>query len=96
MKSEIETLQPEAVWRHFSAICKIPRPSGHLEKITQYILDFGKNLGLETVLDKAGNVLIRKPATPGMEIENLWFCKDTWIWCLRKMRIKFIILRQIR
>ena len=43
MKSEIETLQPEAVWRHFSAICKIPRPSGHLEKITQYILDFGKN-----------------------------------------------------
>ena len=67
MKSEIETLQPEAVWRHFSAICKIPRPSGHLEKITQYILDFGKNLGLETVLDKAGNVLIRKPATPGME-----------------------------
>ena len=56
MKSEIETLQPEAVWRHFSAICKIPRPSGHLEKITQYILDFGKNLGLETVLDEAGNV----------------------------------------
>ena len=67
MKSEIETLQPEAVWRHFSAICKIPRSSGHLEKITQYILDFGKNLGLETVLDEAGNVLIRKPATPGME-----------------------------
>lgn len=67
MKFEIETLQPEAVWRHFSAICKIPRPSGHLEKITQYILDFGKNLGLETVLDKAGNVLIRKPATSGME-----------------------------
>ena len=67
MKSEIETLQPEAVWRHFSAICKIPRPSGHLEKITQYILDFGKNLGLETVVDEAGNVLIRKPATPGME-----------------------------
>lgn len=67
MKSEIETLQPEAVWRHFSAICKIPHPSGHLEKITQYILDFGKNLGLETVLDEAGNVLIRKPATPGME-----------------------------
>ena len=46
---------------------EIPRPSGHLEKITQYILDFGKNLGLETVLDEAGNVLIRKPATPGME-----------------------------
>ena len=38
-----------------------------MEKITQYILDFGKNLGLETVLDEAGNVLIRKPATPGME-----------------------------
>lgn len=67
MKSEIAALQPEAVWRHFNAICEIPRPSGHLEKITQYILDFGKNLGLETLLDEAGNVLIRKPATPGME-----------------------------
>lgn len=67
MKSEITTLQPEAVWRHFNAICKIPRPSGHLVGITQYIMNFGNTLGLETILDKAGNVLIRKPATPGME-----------------------------
>lgn len=67
MKTEIATLQPEAVWRHFSAICNIPRPSGHLDKITRYIMDFGSSLGLETIRDEAGNVLIRKPATPGME-----------------------------
>lgn len=88
MKSEIETLQPEAVWRHFSAICKIPRPSGHLEKITQYILDFGKNLGLETVLDKAGNVLIRKPATPGMENRKPVVLQGHMDMVPQKMRIK--------
>ena len=67
MDSKITSLQPQAVWKHFHAICQIPRPSGHLEKITEYIMGVGHSLGLETILDKAGNVIIRKPATPGME-----------------------------
>lgn len=67
MKTEIAILQPEAVWRHFSVICNIPRPSGHLDKIIRHIVDFGHSLGLETICDEVGNVLIRKPATPGME-----------------------------
>lgn len=67
MKSSITSLQPQAVWKHFDAICRIPHPSGHLDAIADYIINFGQSLGLETIHDKAGNVLIRKPATPGME-----------------------------
>lgn len=43
------------------------RPSGHMEKITKFLIDFGKGLGLESFVDEVGNVIIRKPATPGME-----------------------------
>jgi dipeptidase D len=48
-------------------LTRIPRPSNHEEQIRKFVYDFGKNLGLETVQDKAGNIIIRKPATPGME-----------------------------
>ena len=67
MDNKIASLQPQAVWKYFNAICQVPRPSGHLDKITEYIMGVGRSLGLETILDKAGNVIIRKPATPGME-----------------------------
>ena len=67
MDNKITSLQPQAVWKYFNAICQVPRPSGHLDKITEYIMGVGRSLGLETILDKAGNVIIRKPATPGME-----------------------------
>ena len=60
-------LQPTALWKNFHKLCQVPHPSHHLEAITKVIVDFGKGLGLETIVDKAGNVLIRKPATPGME-----------------------------
>lgn len=66
MDNKITSLQPQAVWKYFNAICQVPRPSGHLDKITEYIMGVGRSLGLETILDKAGNVIIRKPATPGM------------------------------
>ncbi len=67
MENKITSLQPQLVWKHFDAICQIPHPSGHLDKITEYVMGVGRSLGLETILDKAGNVIIRKPATPGME-----------------------------
>jgi len=63
----IKDLQPKCVWSNFQKICDIPHPSGHLEKITKMLVDFGKNLNLDTKTDKIGNVLISKPATPGME-----------------------------
>ncbi|MFP4662794.1 MAG: aminoacyl-histidine dipeptidase [Bacteroidales bacterium] len=65
--SDILHLKPEALWRHFHALTQIPRPSKKEAKIIEFVKHFGENLGLETIVDKVGNVIIRKPATPGME-----------------------------
>ncbi len=67
MNKEIAALQPERVWQYFLNICQIPRPSKKEEKIMEYLLSVGKDLGLETERDEIGNVLIRKPATAGKE-----------------------------
>jgi len=67
MSNEISKLAPKEIWENFYQITRIPRPSYHEEKIQKFIFDFGKDLGLETIKDKSGNIIIRKPATPGME-----------------------------
>ena len=61
------SLQPQSVFKCFAQVNQIPRPSKKEEKMIEFLLDFGKKLGLETKIDEAGNVLIRKPATPGFE-----------------------------
>lgn len=63
----IKNLKPECIWQNFDLLTQVPRPSGHLEKIQQFLLDWAKNKGVEAFLDPAGNVVMRKPATPGME-----------------------------
>ena len=65
--STILQLAPQNVWKHFYSLTQIPRPSGHVEKVTEFLMNFGKSLGLESFVDEVGNVIIRKPATPGME-----------------------------
>ena len=65
--SEILSLTPETVWKYFYELTKIPRPTGQMEDVTKYVIDFGKSLNLETVQDKVGNVLIKKAATKGYE-----------------------------
>lgn len=65
--NEILNLEPKNIWKNFSTLNEIPRPSKKEEKIIQFMVDFGKNLNLETINDSAGNVIIKKPATPGME-----------------------------
>ena len=60
-------LKPERVFHFFSEINNIPRPSKHEEQMIAYLKAFGESRALETVIDEAGNVLIRKPATAGME-----------------------------
>jgi dipeptidase D len=67
MENSILNLKPSTVWKHFYALTQIPRPSGHGEKVTAFIEEFGKKLGLETTRDAANNICIRKPATPGYE-----------------------------
>ncbi len=65
--SAVRELEPTEVWENFAAINAIPRASKKEEQIIEFMVDFGKDLGLETVVDPVGNVIIRKPATPGME-----------------------------
>ena len=60
-------LEPKIVFDFFDEICKVPRPSKKEEKISAWLVETGKKLGLETKRDKIGNVLISKPATPGKE-----------------------------
>lgn len=67
MSAEIKELSPKAVWGYFYELTQIPRPTGHMTEVTRYVYQFGKELGLETLQDAVGNVIIRKPATPGLE-----------------------------
>jgi len=65
--SEIRNLKPECIWRNFDELTKVPRPSGHLEKVQQFLLDFGNKVGVEVFKDPANNIVMRKPAAAGYE-----------------------------
>ncbi len=64
---EVRDLEPKIVWNHFEDLNAVPRPSKKEERIRKFMMDFGKNLGLETFEDAIGNVIIKKSATSGME-----------------------------
>ena len=63
----MKNLAPKAVWEHFYSLTLIPRPSGKKEEVSAFLAAYGKSLGLETIVDTIGNVIIRKPASPGYE-----------------------------
>ncbi|HPG73683.1 MAG TPA: aminoacyl-histidine dipeptidase [Bacteroidales bacterium] len=65
--SKIFELEPKEVWKHFYSLTQIPRPSKKEAKVIEFMKKFGNDLGLETIIDEVGNVIIRKPATRGME-----------------------------
>ncbi|MFJ1433927.1 aminoacyl-histidine dipeptidase [Capnocytophaga canimorsus] len=67
MNTDIKKLQPQSLWGNFADLNAVPRPSKKEEKVIAFMMDFGKKLGLETLKDEVGNVIIRKPATKGME-----------------------------
>lgn len=67
MSSPVRALTPNALWNHFADLNAIPRASKKEQQVIEFMLDFGKSLGLETIKDKTGNVIIRKPASAGME-----------------------------
>ncbi len=64
---ELSQLEPQIVWKNFSALNSVPRPSKKEEKVIEFIKNFGEKLNLETTVDEVGNVIIKKPATAGME-----------------------------
>ncbi|WP_405569170.1 aminoacyl-histidine dipeptidase [Winogradskyella sp. Asnod2-B02-A] len=67
MSSEIRALEPKELWNKFADLNAVPRPSKKEERVIKFMKDFGKHLGLETIEDEVGNVIIRKPASKGME-----------------------------
>ncbi|MFA5404250.1 MAG: aminoacyl-histidine dipeptidase [Ignavibacteria bacterium] len=67
MGNILSGLKPEAIWKHFEEMCEIPHPSKHEQKMVEYIVNFAKAKNLEYEVDEVSNVVIRKPATPGME-----------------------------
>ncbi|WP_026777208.1 aminoacyl-histidine dipeptidase [Polaribacter sp. Hel_I_88] len=67
MSQDIRNKEPKAVWNHFADLNAVPRPSKKEERVIQFMVDFGNKLNLETFVDKVGNVIIKKPASSGME-----------------------------
>jgi dipeptidase D len=67
MSQEIRNLEPKALWNKFADLNEVPRPSKKEERVIEFMKNFGNSLGLETFEDEIRNVIIRKPATPGME-----------------------------
>lgn len=64
---ELSNIEPQIIWKNFSKLNAVPRPSKKEEKVIAFIKQFGENLGLPTTVDEVGNVIIKKPATAGME-----------------------------
>ena len=67
MADDVRALEPKALWNNFADLNAIPRASKKEEKIIEFAKNFGESLGLKTLVDETGNVIIKKPATPGME-----------------------------
>lgn len=63
----MKNLQPKSLWKNFYSLTQIPRPSGKKEEISAFLANYGRSLGLETIVDEIGNVIIRKPASAGYE-----------------------------
>lgn len=67
MSDQIRNLEPRGIWNHFADLNAVPRPSKKEERVIAFMKDFGEKLGLPTRTDEAGNVIITKEASPGME-----------------------------
>lgn len=65
--NDIRNLEPKQLWNYFHDLTQIPRPSKKEQKVIEFVKEFGKKNNLETIVDEVGNVIIRKPATKGME-----------------------------
>lgn len=67
MATSIKQLAPQAIWNNFYLLTQVPRPSGHLSKVQDFLLQWAQERGIEAFKDNAENIVMRKPASPGME-----------------------------
>ena len=70
MSTSLRDLEPKELWNHFADLNAVPRPSKKEERVIEFMIQFGKKLGLETFKDEIGNVIIKKPATKGLEYKK--------------------------
>jgi dipeptidase D len=70
MSTSLRDLEPKELWNHFANLNAVPRPSKKEERVIEFMIQFGKKLGLETFKDEIGNVIIKKPATKGLELKK--------------------------
>ena len=92
MSQEVRNLEPKALWNKFADLNAVPRPSKKEERVIAFMKDFGAKLGLETIEDEVGNVIIKKPATPGMENRKTIVMQSHLDMVHQKMPIRFLIL----
>lgn len=92
MNSEIRQLEPKQLWNKFADLNAVPRPSKKEERVIAFMKDFGEQLGLETIVDKVGNVIIKKPATVGMEDRKTIVMQSHLDMVHQKITIPFLIL----
>ena len=81
---EIKELKPSSIWHYFDAITQVPRPSKKEERIREFLLAFAREQNLAAQVDKTGNVVITKEATPVAKGLLPLSCKLIWIWCARR------------
>src|SRR5450759_4485900 len=67
MSSSLEALQPLSVWAHFATLCDIPRPSKHEAALREHLIEWAQARGITAVVDNVGNLILKKPASPGCE-----------------------------
>lgn len=67
MKTNLNELYPQAVWKHFATLCEIPRASNHEAALIAHLIAWAKTRGIEAVVDEVGNLILKKPASPGLE-----------------------------
>jgi dipeptidase D len=91
---ELSNIEPQIIWKNFSKLNAVPRPSKKEEKVIAFIKEFGENLGLETTVDEVGNVIIKKPATAGMENRKSVVLQSHLDMVCQKTMMLILILKQ--
>lgn len=71
MSQDVRVLEPKSLWNHFADLNAVPRPSRKEERVIQFMKEFGEGLGFPTVVDDAGNVIIKKPGSAGREKDTI-------------------------
>lgn len=95
MNEHLDNLEPKAVFEQFKPILSIPRPSKKEDKMSAYLKQWGESHNLETIVDKVGNVIIRKPATKGMEDRKMVCLQSHMDMVCEKIQTKYLILKKM-